>query len=62
MHSVPAEKTWESLFQTLVKACRLQKAEETTLVFDNYSDNQEFSIKQLQGRISRVTNGTVMVL
>ena len=54
--SVPSEKTWESLFQTLVKALRTQEAEETVLVFDNYSDNQEFFLRQ-QERINRVTNG-----
>ena len=34
MRSVPSEKTWESLFKTLVKAFRLQEAEQTILVFD----------------------------
>ena len=43
LRSVPSLKTWESLFQTLVKAFSLQEAEETVLVFDNYSNNQEFS-------------------
>ena len=56
VHSVPSEKSWESLFQTLVKALRTQEAEETVLVFDNYSSNQEFFSKQ-QERINRVTNG-----
>ena len=55
VHSVPSLKTWESLFQTLVKDFRLQ---ETVLVFDNYSDDQEFFLKQ-QGRVNRVINGTV---
>ena len=55
-HSVPSEKTWESLFQTLVEALRTQEAEETVLVFDNYGSNQEFFSKQ-QERINRVTNG-----
>ena len=54
--SVPFEKTWESLFQTLVKALRTQEAEETVLVFDNYSNNQEFFLKH-QERKNRVTNG-----
>ena len=40
------EKTWESLFETLVKAFSLQQAKETLLMFDNYSGNQEFSLKQ----------------
>ena len=44
------------MFQTLVKALRTQEAEETVLVFDNYSNNQEFFLKQ-QERINRVTNG-----
>ena len=55
MHSVPSEKSWESLFQTLVKALRTQEAEETVLVFDNYNNNQEFFLNQ-QERINRVTN------
>ena len=44
------------MFQTLIKALRTQEAEETVLVFDNYSNNQEFFLKQ-QERINRVTNG-----
>ena len=43
--SVLPEKTWKSLSQTLVKALRTQEAEETVLVFDNYSNNQEFFLK-----------------
>ena len=58
--SVTSAKTWESLFQTLVKAFRLQEADETILVFDNYCDNQEFSLKE-QEKINVVTNGTVRV-
>ena len=54
--SVPSKKTWKSLFQTLVNALRTQEAEETVLVFDNYSNNQEFFLKPQQ-RINRVTNG-----
>ena len=54
--SVLSEKTWESLFQTLVKALRTQEAEETVLVFNNYSNNQDFFLKQPE-RINRVTNG-----
>ena len=50
VHSVPSQKTREALFQTLVKAFRL---EETILVFGNYSGNQKFSLKQ-QERINRV--------
>ena len=50
VHSVPSQKTRESLFQTLVKAFRLQ---ETILVCGNYSGDQEFSLKQ-QERINRV--------
>ena len=38
----------------------MKEAEETILVFDNYSDNEEFSLTQ-QERINRVTNGTVRV-
>ena len=55
--SFPSLKTWESLFQTLVKAFRSQ---ETILVFNNYTDNQESSLKQ-QDRINPFTNGTVRV-
>ena len=50
VRSVPSEKTRESLFQTLVKVLRIQE------VFDNYSNNQEFFLKQ-QEIINRVTNG-----
>ena len=59
MRSVPSWKTWQALFQTLVNFS-LKEAEETILVFDNYSDNEEFSLTQ-QERINRVTNGTVRV-
>ena len=44
------------MFQTLVNALRTQEAEETVLVFDNYSKNQEFFLKQ-QEKINRATNG-----
>ena len=57
-HLVTSEKTWESLLQTLVKPFRLQEAEETLLVFDNYSDIQEFSLEEHE-RINRFTNGTI---
>ena len=60
MGSVPSEKTWKPLFQTLVKAFRLWEAEETISVFDNYSDIQELSLKK-QERISQVTNSSVRV-
>ena len=50
VRSVTSEKTRESFFQTLVKVLRTQK------VFDNYSNNQEFFLKQ-QEIINRVTNG-----
>ena len=56
MRSFSSDKTLEPLFQTLVKALRTQEAEETVLVFDNCSNNQEFFLKQ-QERINRVTNG-----
>ena len=58
MHLVTSEKTWDSLLQSSIKSFRLQEAEETLFVFDNYSDNQEFSLKE-QERINRVTNGTI---
>ena len=57
VYLVPSLKTWESLFQTLVKAFRFQ---ETVLVFDNCNDHQEFFLKQ-QERVNRITNGTVRV-
>ena len=50
VRSVTSEKARESLFQTLVKVLRIQE------VFDNYSSNQEFFLKQ-QEIINRVTNG-----
>ena len=45
---VLSENIGESLFQTLVKASRLQEEEETILVFDNYSDNQEYFLKTVR--------------
>ena len=60
VRSVSSEKTLKSLFQTLIKAFRLQEAKETVLLFDNYSKNQESCLKQ-QEIINRVTNGTVKV-
>ena len=45
------------MFTTIVKAFRLQ---ETILIFHNYSDNPEFSLKHHK-KINRVTNGTVRV-
>ena len=48
MPSVLYENIGESLFQTLVKASRLQEEEETILVFDNYSDNQEYFLKTVR--------------
>ena len=56
VRSVPSEKTWEFLFQTLVKALRTQEAEGTVFIFDNYSNNQDFFLKHRK-RINRVTNG-----
>ena len=41
VHSVPSEKTWDSLFQTLVKALRTQE-EEIVLVFNDYSNKEIF--------------------
>ena len=46
------------MIQTFVKSFRLQEAEETLLVFNNY--NQEFLLKK-QERINRVINDTVRV-
>ena len=57
MHLVPSYRTWEPVFQTLVEAFRLQ---ETILILNNYSYNQESSWKH-QERINRVTNGTVRI-
>ena len=56
VRSVPSEKAGKSLFQTLVKASRTQKAEETVLVFDNYSNNQKFFLNQ-----QSLTDGTIRV-
>ena len=46
------------MLQTFVKSFRLQEAEETLLVINNY--NQEFLLKK-QERINRVINDTVRV-
>ena len=53
--SVPSGKTRKSLYQTLVKTFRLQEAEETVVLFDNYSDNLEFSLKQQYRIIESLT-------
>ena len=56
VRSVLSEKNRESLFQILVEALRTQETEETVLVSDKYSNNQEFFLKQ-QERINQVANG-----
>ena len=48
------------MLQILFKPFRLQDAEENLSVFDNYSDKQEFSLKD-QEKINQGTDGTVKV-
>ena len=53
VRSVPSKKPGSPCFKLYL---RTQEAEETVLVFDNYSNNQEFFL-QWQERINRVTKG-----
>ena len=45
--------TWEDLFKILIKVYKLKKSSETILVFDNYTDELEYSLNE-QERSDRV--------
>ena len=46
IHSVSSQSTWEDLFKILTKVHKLKESTETILVFDNYSDELEYSLKE----------------
>ena len=46
IHSVSSQSTWEDLFKILTKVLKLKESTETILVFDNYSDELEYSLKE----------------
>ena len=45
--------TWEDLFKILIKVYKLKKSSETILVFENYTDELEYSLNE-QERSDRV--------
>ena len=44
--SVHLRLTWEDLFRILIKVYKLKKSSETILVFDNYTDELEYSLNE----------------
>ena len=38
--------TWEDLFKILIKVYKKKKSSETILVFDNYTDELEYSLNE----------------
>ena len=46
IRSVPSQPTWEDLFKILIKVYKLKESTETILVFDNYTDELEYSLKE----------------
>ena len=44
--SVPSQPTWEDLFKILIKVYKLKESIEIILVFGNYSDELEYSLKE----------------
>ena len=41
-----SQPTWEDLFKILIKVYKLKESSETILVFDNYTDEFEYSLKE----------------
>ena len=41
-----SQPTWEDLFKILIKVYKLKESSETILVFDNYTDKFEYSLKE----------------
>ena len=52
IRSVPSQPTWEDLFKILIKVYKLKESTETILVFDNCTDELEYSLKE-QERLDR---------
>ena len=46
IHSVPSQPTWEDLLKILIKLYKLKESTETILVFDNYTAELEYSLKE----------------
>ena len=46
IRSVLSQPTWEDLFKILIKVYKLKESTETILVFDNYTDELEYSLKE----------------
>ena len=47
--SFPSQPTWEDLFKILIKVNKLKKSTETILVFDYYTDELKYSLKDRIG-------------
>ena len=48
IRSVPSQPPWEDLLKILIKVYKLKESTETILVFDNYIDELEYSLKELE--------------
>ena len=46
IHSVPSQPTWEDLFEILTYVYKLKESTETILVFENYANELEYSLKK----------------
>ena len=46
IRSVPSQPTWEDLFKILIKVYKLKESTETIFVFDNYTDEIEYSLRE----------------
>ena len=60
IRSVPSQPAWEDLFRILIKVYKLKKSTEIILVFDNYTGELEYSLKEqetasLQTHISEIS-------
>ena len=60
IRSVPSQPAWEDLFKILIEVYNLKKSTEIILVFDNYTDELEYSLKEqetasLQTHISEIS-------
>ena len=44
IRSVHSHPTWEDLFKILIKVYKFKGSTETILVFDNYTDELEYSL------------------
>ena len=60
IRSVPSQPAWEDLFKILIKVYKLKKSTEIILVFDSYTDELQYSLKEqetasLQTHISEIS-------